>query len=96
MKVLAFIGRVCSRLKLLQGQPFLRGRQLLKRSLLLDNLRKRHIIVIDRCCMCKKTEESVNHLLLHCDVASALCSALFNRFGMSWVMPRCVINLLAS
>jgi hypothetical protein len=60
-----------------------------------DNLRKRRVIVINRCCMCKKTEETVDHLLLHCDVASVLWNSLFNRFGMSWVMPRRVIDLLA-
>jgi len=37
----------------------------------LDNLRKHHMIVIDRCCMCKRDGEFVNHLF-HCDVASAL------------------------
>jgi hypothetical protein len=31
--------------------------------------------------------------LLHCDVASAIWSVLFNRFGMSWVMPISVIDL---
>jgi len=52
--------------------------------------------MINRCCMCKKTGESVDHLLLHCDVTSALSSTLFKRFGMSWVMPRRVIDLLVS
>jgi hypothetical protein len=51
--------------------------------LTLDNLKKRHIIVIDRCYMCKKTGESVDHLFLHRDVASALWSSLFSRFGLS-------------
>jgi hypothetical protein len=61
----------------------------------LDNLRKRHDIVINRCSMCKKTEESVDHLFFHCDVAFALWYSLFSRFGLSWVMPRRVIDLLA-
>jgi hypothetical protein len=61
----------------------------------LDNLRKCHVIVINRCCMCKKMKESVDHLLLHCDVAFALWYSLFNRFGLSWVMSRRVIDLLA-
>jgi hypothetical protein len=45
--------------------------------------------------MCKKTGESVDHLLLHCDVASALWSTFFSRFGLSWVIPRQVIDFLA-
>jgi hypothetical protein len=59
----------------------------LEKILTLDNLGRRHVIVIDKCCMCKKTGEFVYHLLLHCDVASVLWSTLFNCFGMSWVMP---------
>jgi len=61
----------------------------------LDNLRKHHAIMINRYYMCKKTEESVDHLLLHCDVVYALWYSLFSRFGLSWVMPRRVIDLLA-
>jgi len=40
--------------------------------LTLDNLRKKGVVVIDRCCMCKLNGESVDHLLLHCEVACAL------------------------
>jgi hypothetical protein len=43
----------------------------------LDNLKKRYIIVINRCCMCKRSEETVDHLLLYCDVAFALWNAIF-------------------
>jgi hypothetical protein len=45
--------------------------------------------------MCKRSGESVDHLLLHCDVAYAMWSALFSRFGLSWVMPLRVLNLFA-
>jgi hypothetical protein len=51
--------------------------------LTLDNLRKHHVSVINRCCMCKRSEETVDHLLLHCEVASALWFAIFSRFGMA-------------
>jgi hypothetical protein len=47
------------------------------------------------CYMCKKIGELMDILLLHCDVASALCSTLFSRFGMFWVIPRKVIDLFA-
>jgi hypothetical protein len=43
--------------------------------------------------MCKRNGESIDPILLHCDVTSAIWSVLFNRFGMSWVMPRRVIDL---
>jgi hypothetical protein len=48
---------------------------------------------MDGCCMCKSNGESVDHPFLHCDVASAIWSVLFIRFGMPWVMPRRVIEL---
>jgi hypothetical protein len=67
----------------------------LGRILTLDNLRKRHIIIVDRCCPCKRDGESVDHILLHCDVASALWNNIFSRFGISWVMPRSVLDLVA-
>jgi hypothetical protein len=67
----------------------------LSKILTLDNLRMRHVVMINRCYMCKKTGESVDHLLLHCDVAFAFWSSLFSCFGMSWVMPKRVVDLLA-
>jgi hypothetical protein len=67
----------------------------LGRILTLDNLRKRHIIIVDRCCLCKRDGESVDHILLHCDLASTLWNNIFSRFGISWVMPRSVLELVA-
>jgi hypothetical protein len=63
--------------------------------LTLDNLRKKGVIVIDRCCMCKLNGESVDHLLLHCEVACALWNAIFSRFSLSWVMPLRVVDLFS-
>jgi hypothetical protein len=57
----------------------------LGKILTVDNLRKRNIIIVDRCCLCKRDGEIVDHLLLHCDVASTLWIHVFTRFGMSWV-----------
>jgi hypothetical protein len=65
----------------------------LGKILTLDNLRRRHVIVVDRCCMYKRSEESIEHLLLHCDVAFSIWIAFFNHFGLSWVMPSCVVDL---
>jgi hypothetical protein len=58
----------------------------------MDNLRKWQVIVIDRCCMCKRNGESVDYLL-NCEVSCALWSAIFSRFGLSWVMPLWVVDL---
>jgi hypothetical protein len=67
----------------------------LVKILTLDNLRKHHVIVINRCCMCKKSEETEDHLLLHCEIAFVLCFAIFSLFGLAWVMLRRVFDLLA-
>jgi hypothetical protein len=63
--------------------------------LTLDNLKNKRVIVIDRCCMCKTNGESVNHLLLHCEVARAPWNAIFSRFSLFWVMPLRVVDLFA-
>jgi hypothetical protein len=49
--------------------------------------------MVDRCCMCKTNEESVDHLLLHCDLASTIWSVFFSRVGMSLVIPRRVVDM---
>jgi hypothetical protein len=43
----------------------------------MDNLTKWNLIVVDWCCMCKKSGEMVDHLLLHCEVARALWNSVF-------------------
>ncbi|KAF5457906.1 hypothetical protein F2P56_021979 [Juglans regia] len=60
-----------------------------------DNLRRRNIIIADWCCMCKRGGESVDHLLLHCEVARTIWDAVFNRIDLAWVMPETVMDALA-
>jgi hypothetical protein len=59
-----------------------------------DNLRKKNMVMISRCGMCKRDEETVDHLLLHCECAQLLWNAFFNRFDLAWSMPSGVVNLL--
>jgi hypothetical protein len=61
----------------------------------MDNLRKRHVIVVDWCCMCKRGEEFVDHLLFHCEIVSALSSAVFSHVGLALAMPKRLVNLFA-
>ena len=49
--------------------------------------------MVDRYCMCKTNEESVDHLLLHCDLVSTIWSVFFSRVGMSLVMPGRVVDM---
>ena len=66
---------------------FFRWIAALSKILTHDNLRKRNIVIVKWCCMCKKNEETVNYLLLHCEIASALWHTIFSWFGLLWVMP---------
>jgi hypothetical protein len=45
--------------------------------------------------MSKKNGESMDHFLLHCEIAEALWDVFFNRFGLFWVMPRRAVDLYA-
>ena len=51
---------------------------------------------MDWCYMCKRSRESVNHLLLHCPIAFELWSMIWSLFGVIWVMPQSVADLFAS
>jgi hypothetical protein len=55
-----------------------------------DNLRKRSIVVVEWCVMCKKHGESVDYLFLHYDVAQVVWSSFYRLFGVEWVMPSSV------
>jgi hypothetical protein len=61
-----------------------------------DNLRKMNVIVIEWCCLCKKSGEFIDHLLLHCEIARNLWSYILILFGVEWVMPQTVLELLNS
>jgi hypothetical protein len=49
--------------------------------------------MVDKCCMCKRNEESVDHLLVHYEVVYALWNAIFRHFRLSWMMPQRVVDL---
>jgi hypothetical protein len=65
----------------------------LGRILTAENLRRRRVIIISWCCMCKVDGESVDHLLLHCAYAKELWDLVFAMFGIAWVMPATVRDL---
>lgn len=52
-------------------------------------------MVTEWCYMCKKSGESVDHLLLHCEVAGELWAGILSRTGLTWAMPKSVMDLLA-
>uniref|UniRef100_A0A2N9FJQ0 Reverse transcriptase zinc-binding domain-containing protein n=1 Tax=Fagus sylvatica TaxID=28930 RepID=A0A2N9FJQ0_FAGSY len=65
----------------------------LGRILIAKNLRRRRVIIVSWCCLCKMDGESVDHLLLHCAYAKELWDLVFAMFGISWVMPTRVRDL---
>ena len=58
----------------------------LEKILTMDNLRKKNIIVTEWCCKCKKSGESIDHLLFHCEIASEVWNMVCQLFGVTWVM----------
>jgi len=61
-----------------------------------ENLWYKGVAVVDWCYMCKKSGESVNHLLLHCPIAYDLWSMVWALFGLQWVMPHGVSDFFSS
>jgi len=52
-------------------------------------------VVVEWCCMHKKNGEFIDHLLLDCDVARVVWSYFYSLFGVEWVMPRSMLDLLS-
>jgi hypothetical protein len=75
------------KVKVLPRMAFFVWTATLGKILTLDNLRERNIIVMEWCYMCKTSEESIDHLFLHCMVATELWSMILQLFGVVWVMP---------
>ena len=67
----------------------------LEKILTIDNIRKMNLIVINRYCLCKADGETIDHLFLQCEIARSLWYAIFNWFGLSWVMPSKVVGFFA-
>ena len=64
------------------------------RILTLDNLMLRGHPLANRCCMCRCNGEFVDHLLIHCHVANSLWVFMLQAFGIQWVLPSFVAELL--
>jgi hypothetical protein len=53
------------------------------------------MVVVEWCVMCKKHGETVDHILLHCEVARVVWSYFYSLFGVEWVMPSSVLELMS-
>ena len=68
--------------------------KLLGKVFTLDQIKKRGRALANRCFLCKKDEETIDHLLLHCPVARLLWDLLLAIFGVYWVFPKSVSETL--
>lgn len=66
----------------------------LGKTLIINNLWKRGIVIVDCCFMCKRHGENVPRLFLHCVVAHELWPLILCVFGVVWVMPSSVMEQL--
>ena len=57
------------------------------RVLTLDRLQKRGCALANRCFLCQTSEESIDHLLLHCEKTREVWMLFLSFFGVSWVFP---------
>ena len=46
------------------------------------------------CTLCKKNNESIDHLFLHCDFSYSMWSNILKEFGLDWISPRSCKELL--
>ena len=60
-----------------------------------DNLRRRGVVMVGWCCLCRGNDETVAHLLLHCPMAREVWSYIFRLFGVDWVMSGSVLDHVA-
>ena len=72
--------------KLQSGSLSSHGQQLKGRFLTNDILKKKGIVLVDQCCMCRWDGEMVDHMILHCEIAYAMCSYVFCVFEVQWVI----------
>ena len=52
-----------------------------------DQIQKRGSHLANRCFLCKRNEETIDHLLLHCAITRVLWELLCSLFGICWVHP---------
>ena len=64
--------------------------------LTLDKLQRRGWQLPNRCFLCGYEEESANHILLHCTVTKTIWEITLAIFGVQWVFPETVIEVLLS
>jgi hypothetical protein len=89
-----FLGRVSGRWKLHLVLLSSLGGQLWAKSSRLIISRGGVFTLVNWCCLCKKREETVNHLLIHCEFTSEIWHMVLTLFEVLWAMPSNILELL--
>ena len=63
-----------------------------KNMITLDQLKRRGRAVANKCCLCEKEEETIDHLLIHYKIARMLWDLFLTIVGTSWVFLHSVIH----
>jgi hypothetical protein len=71
------LGRAPGGLRLHLSMDFFHLDSISRKKFHLGNLRKHHMLVMEWCCMCKKSGESPDHLLFPCDFVRELWNLVF-------------------
>lgn len=61
-----------------------------------DNLMRQEYVMVNWYCMCQGHCETMDHILLHCPKTVRLCHYVVCSFGVQWVLPATVMDLLFS
>ncbi|XP_077223398.1 uncharacterized protein LOC143857010 [Tasmannia lanceolata] len=59
-----------------------------------DRLKKRCFQMASWCVLCRKEEETIDHLLLQCQMAHVLWTNLLRSFNMKWVFRRSIRSVI--
>ena len=88
------LGRVFWKVKVPKRVAFFTWTAAHGQILTLDNLMLRGRPLANRCYLCCSNTESVDHLLLFCPIAHSLWMYMLRLFGIDWVTPGSVEDLL--
>lgn len=69
------------------------GSELLKRGLLYNNVGNAEVAGL--CAFCRNNVETVEHLLVNCGIAWNVWSSIIKWWGLSWVCPGSIYNLMS-
>ena len=67
-----------------------------EKVLTLDQLKRRGRPLANRCYLCEKEEETLDHLLVHCSKARMLWELIFAIVGIGLVFPFYVLQVLVA